>query len=422
MRLRELGLRLRDEKQVLRNGMILLGFAAVLVLILMKFDQVWGAICTGFSTVAPVFYGIVVAFILNVFVHFFEDIVFKPFQKCRSKLWHKAKRPLAVALAYLVVVLVIVLIVAFIIPGLIESMGVLAQTAQDNVPVYFNNAMIWLNRFAAENDLTFIQEFLKDFSWSSLLSNVAQVTTDFLSSLAGVTINVASGVFAAVMGFIFSVYMLTNKEKLLRGVKSTPAGFPSQNHCPENWTDRFLDQQGVFQLHPGSADRMCDSGFPVLCGNEHPPAGLRPADLLRGGVGRVDPHSAGAYIGAAVGVVILLLVHPLDALIFLVFLLILQQVEGNLIYPRVVGSSIGLPPVWTLFAVVFWGGVWGVPGILFGTPITAVLYRILRSSVRTRLRSKEIDPRDPPFPLPEEEEEDEENDLASAETKPDQKA
>ncbi len=421
MRLRELGLRLRDEKQVLRNGMILLGFAAVLVLILMKFDQVWGAICTGFSTVAPVFYGIVVAFILNVFVHFFEDIVFKPFQKCRSKLWHKAKRPLAVALAYLVVVLVIVLIVAFIIPGLIESMGVLAQTAQDNVPVYFNNAMIWLNRFAAENDLTFIQEFLKDFSWSSLLSNVAQVTTDFLSSLVGVTINVASGVFAAVMGFIFSVYMLTNKEKLLRGVKSTLLAFLPKTTARKIGQIGSLTNKVFFNFIRGQLTEcvilgsLCYVGMSILQ--------LDYALLISSVValGALIPI-LGAYIGAAVGVVILLLVHPLDALIFLVFLLILQQVEGNLIYPRVVGSSIGLPPVWTLFAVVFWGGVWGVPGILFGTPITAVLYRILRSSVRTRLRSKEIDPRDPPFPLPEEEEEDEENDLASAETKPDQKA
>lgn len=420
MRLRELGLRLREEKQVLRNGMILLGFAAVLVLILMKFDQVWGAICTGFSTVAPVFYGIVVAFILNVFVHFFEDIVFKPFQKCRSKLWHKAKRPLAVALAYLVVVLVIVLIVAFIIPGLIESMGVLAQTAQDNVPVYFNNAMIWLNRFAAENDLTFIQEFLKDFSWSSLLSNVAQVTTDFLSSLVGVTINVASGVFAAVMGFIFSVYMLTNKEKLLRGVKSTLLAFLPKTTARKIGQIGSLTNKVFFNFIRGQLTEcvilgsLCYVGMSILQ--------LDYALLISSVValGALIPI-LGAYIGAAVGVVILLLVHPLDALIFLIFLLILQQVEGNLIYPRVVGSSIGLPPVWTLFAVVFWGGVWGVPGILFGTPITAVLYRILRSSVRTRLRSKEIDPRDPPFPLPEEEEEDEESDFVPAE-KPDQKA
>lgn len=406
MRLREFGIRLRDEKQVLRNGMILLVFAAVLILILMKFDQVWGAICTGFSTVAPVFYGIILAYILNVFVHFFEDVVFKPFQKCRSKWWLRAKRPLAVTFAYLVVALVILLIVAFIIPGLIESMGVLAETAQDNVPVYYNNAMNWLNQFAAENDLTFIQESLKDFSWSSLLSNVATVTTDFLSSLVGVTINVASGVFAAVMGFIFSVYMLTNKEKLLRGVKSTMLAFLPKSTAQKVGRIGSLTNRVFFNFIRGQLiecvilGSLCYVGMSILQ--------LDYALLISSVValGALIPI-LGAYIGAVVGVIILLLVHPIDALIFLIFLLILQQVEGNLIYPRVVGSSIGLPPVWTLFAVVFWGGALGVPGILFGTPITAVFYRLLRTSVRVRLRNKQIDPKDPPFPLPEEDDEEE---------------
>ena len=106
-----------------------------------------------------------------------------------------------------------------------------------------------------------------------------------------------------------------------------------------------------------------------------------------------------------VGVLILLLVHPIDALIFLIFLLILQQVEGNMIYPRVVGSSIGLaPPVDPVRGGVL-GGVLGIPGILFGTPATAVIYRLLRTSVRSRLRQRNIDPKDPQFPLPPEEDE-----------------
>ncbi len=88
------------------------------------------------------------------------------------------------------------------------------------------------------------------------------------------------------------------------------------------------------------------------------------------------------------GAFILLLVHPIDALIFLIFLIILQQVEGNLIYPRVVGSSIGLPPLWTLFAVMFWGGVLGIVGIWIGTPVTAVCYRLFKTAVYSRLHRK----------------------------------
>lgn len=404
MRLKDIGISLRDEKKVLRNGMILLVFAAVLVLVLMRFDQVWGAVLTVVGTVAPVFYGIVLAYILNVFVHFFEDVAFKPLRNVKSKLWKRVRRPLAVALAYLLVALVLVSIIAFIIPGLIESMGILADTVQQMVPGYVTSAMDWLNEFAQENDLTFIQDFLRNFNWSNVLSSASAVLRDFLSSLVGVTINVASGVFAAVMGFIFSVYMLMGKEKLLRGVKSTLLAFLPRPTAQKIGQIATLTNRMFFNFIRGQLlecvilGSLCYVGMSILQ--------LDYALLISSVVtlGALIPI-LGAYIGAAVGVLILLLVHPIDALIFLIFLLILQQVEGNMIYPRVVGSSIGLPPLWTLFAVVFWGGVLGIPGILFGTPATAVIYRLLRTSVRTRLRQRNIDPKDPQFPLPPEEDE-----------------
>ena len=394
MRFREIGSHLREEKRVLHCGMLLLGFAALLVLILMKFDQVWGAVSTVAGTVAPVFYGIAIAYILNVFVHFFEDVAFRPFRDSKSKAWAKVRRPLSVALAYLVVALVIVFIAAFIIPGMVESLSVLADTVQQNAPVYFNNAMAWLNNFAQENDLTFIEEFLAGFNWSTLLSSLTEVLRDFLSSLVGVTFNVASGVFAAVMGFIFSVYLLMGKEKLLRGVKSSLLAFLPKAAARKVGQVATLTNKVFFNFIRGQLlecvilGSLCYVGMSILR--------LDYALLISSVValGALIPI-LGAYIGAAVGVIILLLVHPLDAVIFLVFLLILQQVEGNLIYPRVVGSSIGLPPLWTLFAVVFWGGVLGIPGILFGTPATAVLYRLFRSSVRARLRTRAIDPKNP---------------------------
>lgn len=404
MRLKDIGISLRDEKKVLRNGMILLVFAAVLVLVLMRFDQVWGAVLTVVGTVAPVFYGIVLAYILNVFVHFFEDVAFKPLRNVKSKLWKRVRRPLAVALAYLLVALVLVSIIAFIIPGLIESMGILADTVQQTVPGYVTSAMNWLNEFARENDLTFIQDFLRNFNWSNVLSSASAVLRDFLSSLVGVTINVASGVFAAVMGFIFSVYMLMGKEKLLRGVKSTLLAFLPRPTAQKIGQIATLTNRMLFNFIRGQLlecvilGSLCYVGMSILQ--------LDYALLISSVVtlGALIPI-LGAYIGAAVGVLILLLVHPIDALIFLIFLLILQQVEGNMIYPRVVGSSIGLPPLWTLFAVVFWGGVLGIPGILFGTPATAVIYQLLRTSVRSRLRQRNIDPKDPQFPLPPEEDE-----------------
>lgn len=402
MRLRDLGRSLHDEKKILRNGCILLTFGAVLTLLILKFDLVWGALSTVFNTAAPVFFGIVIAYILNVFVHFFEDIAFRPFRSCRSKAWNKLRRPLSVSLAYLVVVLVLLFISLFIIPGLIESMSTIAETAQKTVPGYVNSAVAWLNEFAQKNDLAFLEDFVKSFNWTSLFSNATKMTADFLGSLLNVTFNVASGVFTAVMGFIFSVYMLFGKEKLLRGLKSTLLAF-----LPEQ-TARKLNRAGAltnrifFSFIRGQLTECVILGSLCYIGMSF--LGLDYALLISSVValGALIPI-LGAYIGAAVGVIVLLLVHPIDALIFLIFLLCLQQIEGNLIYPRVVGSSIGLPPVWTMFAVLFWGGVLGIPGILIGTPATAVIYRLLRTSVHTRLRERGIDPNDPKLeePLPE---------------------
>ena len=399
MRLSDIGKNLHDEKKVLRNGFILLGFAALLILLILRFDAVWSAASTVFATLTPVLCGIVIAYILNVFVHFFEDIVFKPFQRSQSKIWKKMKRPLSVSLAYVVVLLVVLFITCFIIPGLIQSMGVLAETAQKTVPGYVNTAVKWINEFAQKNDLTFIQDFLKDFNWTSLISNVTKMTTDFLTSLLSVTFNVASGVFSFIMGFIFSIYMLFGKEKLLRGLKSTLLAYLPVKAARKISRIGSVTNRVFFSFIKGQLTEcvilgsLCYIGMSIL--------GLDYALLISSVValGALIPI-LGAYIGAILGVIILLLVHPIDALIFLIFLLCLQQVEGNLIYPRVVGSSIGLPPVWTMFAVLFWGGVLGIPGILIGTPTTAVVYRLLRTSVRTRLREKDIDPLDPRLSAP----------------------
>ena len=280
--------------------MLLLGFAALLVLILMKFDQVWGAVSTVAGTVAPVFYGIAIAYILNVFVHFFEDVAFRPFRDSKSKAWAKVRRPLSVALAYLVVALVIVFIAAFIIPGMVESLSVLADTVQQNAPVYFNNAMAWLNNFAQENDLTFIEEFLAGFNWSTLLSSLTEVLRDFLSSLVGVTFNVASGVFAAVMGFIFSVYMLMGKEKLLRGVKSSLLAFLPKAAARKVGQVATLTNKVFFNFIRGQLlecvilGSLCYVGMSILR--------LDYALLISSVValGALIPI-LGAYIGAAVG-------------------------------------------------------------------------------------------------------------------------
>ncbi len=248
---------------------------------------------------------------------------------------------------------------------------------------------------AREYDLTFVQDFLTGFNWTTLLSDATKFTTDFLASLFNVTVNLASGLFSAIMGFIFSVYMLFGKERLIRGAKDSLRAFLPERAARIAGRVGRLTNRVFFSFVQGQLTECVILG--VLCYVGMSILRLDYALLISSVValGALIPI-LGAYIGAGVGAFILLLVHPIDALIFLIFLVILQQVEGNLIYPRVVGSSIGLPPLWTLFAVMFWGGVLGIVGIWIGTPVTAVVYRLFKTEVYARLRKRE----DRTAPLP----------------------
>ena len=376
-------------------GSILLVLAALLAMTVLHFDRVLGALNTLGNTLSPVAGGLVIAYILNVFVHFFEDIAFKPFEKSKSRVWKKLRRPVSVTLAYLVVILLVVFIVCFIIPSLVDSMSVLTVTIQRNLPIYANQAMAWANDIAQRYDLTFIQEFLREFNWSSLLNvlgDATKFTTEILSEVFNMTANVASGLFAMIMGFIFSVYMLSGKEKLIRGVKDSLRAFLPKRAASVAARVARLSNRVFFSFIRGQLTECVILG--VLCYIGMSILRLDYALLISSVValGALIPI-LGAYIGAGVGAFILLLVHPIDALIFVVFLVILQQVEGNLIYPRVVGSSIGLPPIWTIFAVTFWGGVMGIVGIWIGTPLTAIFYRLFREQVYARLpRSRQPEP------------------------------
>lgn len=386
-------MRFTDEKSrdQLKVGCLLLLAAGLTALIVLRFDQVLGALNTLGNTLAPVLGGLVIAYILNVFVHFFEDIAFKPFEKSKSKAWKKLKRPVSVTLAYLVVLLVIVFIVCFIIPSLADSMSVLTLTVQRNVPIYANKAMAWADGMARKYDLTFMQNYLDDVDWKSLfnmLGDATKFTTEVLTRVFSVTANLASGMFSAIMGFIFSVYMLSGKEKLIRGVKDSLRAFLPKRAAVVIARVARLSNQVFFSFIRGQLTECVILG--VLCYIGMSILRLDYALLISSVValGALIPI-LGAYIGAGVGAFILLLVHPIDAVIFVVFLIVLQQVEGNLIYPRVVGSSIGLPPIWTIFAVTFWGGVMGIPGIWIGTPLTAVCYRLFREQVYARLHKKQ---------------------------------
>lgn len=384
----------REEKKPIRIGVILMLVAAVLVVLVVKIDVVSEVVAAALAAFSPFLYGIALAYFLNVFVLMFEGFLFRPIDKrVHAAFWLKIRRPLAIGLSLILLIFILLFAMLFMIPELISSITNLAVNAQKSVPVYMADLMNWLEKFQADNNLRFdFDKLLGQFNWESLISNATQITTDFLSTVFDATKNVVSGVSTAVVAFIFSLYLLFGKEKLLKSTRSFLfAYFPEKaakkvNAVSSIANDVFYSFIRGQLLEAVILGGLCYLGMLVI--------GFDYALLIAAimALSALVPIM-GAYIGAVIGAFILLITNPIDALWFLVFIIILQQLEGNLIYPRVVGSSIGLPAIWTMFAVLFCGTLFGIPGVLLGTPIAAVLYRLLRTATKTRLREREVDPR-----------------------------
>lgn len=382
-----------EEQKALRIGIILIIFAILLVTLVVKIDQVGIAIASVGGALTSFCIGIIIAYMLNVLVTFFESFALQPLDKrIKLKRWLKYKRVLSILLSLVVAILLVCLVIFVILPELSRSISGVFTTIQLNGPIYFNEIKDWLEDFVKQSQLNIdLNVLYEKFNWESIFAKISEFSSDIFTSIVNATVNVTSAIFTSVVSFIFSIYFLFGKEKLLRHLKTLLLAF-----LPKKWSERInnvasLTNYVFFQFVRGQLVECLILG--VLC---YLGMSLFRFDyaLLISSIMTITALIPifGAYIGAIAGAFILLLEDPIRALWFLVFIVILQQLEGNLIYPRVVGHSIGLPAVWTMFAVLFWGSLFGIPGILLGTPFTAVIYRLLRRTTSAKLKEKGIDP------------------------------
>ena len=202
--------------------------------------------------------------------------------------------------------------------------------------------------------------------------------------------NLMSVIVTLVLAVVFSVYMLSGRERLLHQCRKVLYAY-----LPERWAVRVhsvakLSAVTFTNFVSGQLLEACILGGLCAAGMLFIQADYAPLIGVIVGISALIPV-AGAYIGAGVSAFLLMMVSPVRALIFLVFLLVLQQIEGNVIYPRVVGTSIGLPGLWVLTAVTVGGGLFGLLGIMLSVPLCSVLYALLRQDVarRTALSGKD---------------------------------
>lgn len=367
-----------EWKGCLRLGAVLFG----LYLLTYYWSQVSHLGWTAIQVAWPLLLGCIVAYVINLPMAFFE----RHFPTGGPAWLAKLRRPLCLILAIVSLFLVVVLIVKMIFPELVSCVTLLLERLPGTLNTFFTtleqdyHLSSWLTDEAdslLQGTTDWQSMIQKGMNWLfSFFGGAMASITDFLST-------VVSGTITVLVAIIFSIYVLMSKERLAAQVRRLLAVYVKKNWTRTLFTvlrtlddclHRFIVGQCVEAVILGL---LCIAGMLIF---RFPYAAM---------VGTLIGFTAlipvvGAYVGALVGALMILTVSPLQALFFLIFLAVLQQLEGNLIYPRVVGSSIGLPGIWVLAAVTVGGGLLGVGGMLLGVPLTATAYRLLRRDLKRR--------------------------------------
>ena len=366
----------------------LIVFTALLVVALWKFDVVLSVLKTIWDIIFPFVLGGAIAFLTNVPMSFLEKKIFENVKK-KNKIVRKLKRPISLILTIVLVVGVIALVMFGVIPQLTRTMGTLVTSINDFIP----QMQSWIGEFFHNNqeimNLVDQIEFDPDqaIKWGiSLLGNGAGNMMNTTMSAVG---SIVSGVATFFIAFSFACYILFQKEKLHIQIRKVFFAF-----LPRQKADTFLKVCSLtYRTFANFLAGQCleavilGSMFVVTLSILRMPYALL--------IGILIAFTAlipifGAFIGCAVGSFLIFMVNPQQAILFVIVFLVLQQIEGNLIYPHVVGESVGLPSIWVLAAVTIGGNLMGIVGMLVFIPLLSVLYTIFREFVYLRLKKKHI--------------------------------
>lgn len=332
-----------------------------------------------FGAAKALIIGCIIAYVLNILMSFYEKHYFS---KSKSRVVEKSRRAVCLLASILTLAAVIALVVGLVLPELAACVKLLIAEA----PLAVDSLVAWLEEtgFLANLVSEDVAEGLLAIDWQGKVNELISVLAAGVGGMAQVAVGAVSATFSViaqfVIGFIFAIYLLAGKEKLGGQVNRL-----MEHYLKPSWNEKIRYVLGIFDnsfhrfivgqcIEAVVLGILCILGMSIL----RLPYAMMIGTLI--GFTALIPV-AGAYIGAAVGAFMILTVSPVQALFFLIFVVILQQLEGNLIYPKVVGSSIGLPGVWVLAAVTIGGGIMGIGGMLVGVPTVAAVYQLIRNDL-----------------------------------------
>ena len=387
-----------EQPKISIPRVLLFIFAVALIIYsVFNMDTMLEFIKNSIVLIKPFLIGAVIAFVLNVPLRFFEHHVFCHIKHPKFK---KVERGLSILLSLLLVWIALSLVVRIVVPQLIESISLLVST----IPGYVDYLTNFLSEY--ENDSEAIANFVKQIE-SISPQTLEQYTMNWLNdqvtahallssafmSTVGIVSSVAAGVINFFVAFVFAIYILGSKEKLAVQARKICFAFFNRMHAAYLVHVAQVSFAKMYSFITGQLTEavilgsLCTIGMVIF---RLPYAGM--IGVLTGFCALIPIF--GAFIGGAVGALLIFTVSPIKALTFVIFLVILQQIEGNFIYPKVVGSSVGLPAVWTLFAITIGGALMGLIGMMLFVPLCAIVYFLFTEIVAGRLKKNNISPDD----------------------------
>lgn len=366
-----------------KENILIATYSLFLAFLLINFVNIIGFLGELISIIKPFIIGLGIAFVINLLVKIYENKLIPTLDK-KNRL-AKSKRGIALIMSLTTLAVLIWLLLAFVIPQLIDSMKILVES----IPGYMKSLENLVMPYVSETK--FLSSIWENIvvAWKDILQFASQFVGQSISGIVNTTFSITNGVYTIIISFVISIYMIISKEELIFGAKKiTYVLFGKKNaekiikigRLTNTTFSKFIGGQCMEAIIVGI---LCFIGMLIL----RMPYPLLISVII--GATNMLPIF-GPFIGTIPSAFILLMVDPSKALWFIVFIIILQQIESGLIYPRVVGGSIGLSAIWVLFAITIGGELFGLIGMLLGVPTVAVIYGLVKDNVENKLKEKKI--------------------------------
>lgn len=366
-----------------------LGASILLFFVILRFEYIINFIIKILKILSPIFIGLLFAYLLNPIVKFFEDNVSKKITKklFKDKKEHnKFERILSIFITYFIVCILIFSFIKFVIPNLLESIEIMLS----NIPVYINNIYDWLKDiFKNSPELTVpiddLNKHVTDYATNIVVPSMDTIMTNIASGITGFI----KGVINVVIGLIVSVYLLYDKEIFVKGTKNVlKVTLPKKGYDTAittlSYTDKifggFMVAKIIDSILIGIITFIITTIFNI-------PYALIISIIV--GITNIIPYF-GPFIGAIPCAALLLMIDPKKCLTFIILILLIQQFDGNILGPKLIGNKTGIKSFWVLFSILLFGGLFGFVGMIFGVPIFAIIYSVIVSSIDKRLELNEL--------------------------------